>query len=481
MRFEVSRVLDAIEQHLTTDPVLAQAVVDVAEMARFSALDGGRGVNLVRLGMVVDALGRYLRDGGSYLFPVAPRPLLSDSELTSKERMVLGRWTDEGLIEATESDPAERAAEIAELTGLPMISLVGHVDLARRYPFLRDAPHRVLTVTARFGAALLTDGTGGTGGVLPFGGDGAAAGGAGAGAATAAAAAGSEGPAAAGSGGTGQPAAGSGDTDQPATGSVENEGLERVVGRAVAVNRIDPPADGVRRRGLEIPVWPDPMKQFVQLFPEPVSMPVTPSALGASLAARRWRCAGFDCPCFGDGRQSGQPIPHLQKGIAVCPRHGEPLTDIGPRPPALAVALIIDGLRRRRFLVGAERPVLVGRHPEDPEDIDVATWLHEAAADWISPVHARLEVVGGELVVINLADNGSLVWVRTDPQARPDTRRLGKDESHVLGEWDTVELYTGIELGRGDRRPRGVEISAAETSSVLVDAPTAAMRQHAPS
>ena len=65
MRFEVSRVMDTIEQRLTTDVTLAQAVVDLGDVARFVALDGGRPINVLRLGMVVDALARYLIDAPS--------------------------------------------------------------------------------------------------------------------------------------------------------------------------------------------------------------------------------------------------------------------------------------------------------------------------------------------------------------------------------------------------------------------------------
>ena len=101
MRFEVSRVMDTIEQRLTTDVTLAQAVVDLADVARFVALDGGRPINLLRLGMVVDALSRYLIDAGAMLYPVVGREALSEAALTSKERMVLGRWADDGLIEVT--------------------------------------------------------------------------------------------------------------------------------------------------------------------------------------------------------------------------------------------------------------------------------------------------------------------------------------------------------------------------------------------
>ena len=111
MRFEVSRVMDTIEQRLTTDIVMAQAVVDIGEITRYTELDTGRAVNLIRIGMVVDALGRYLRDGGAMIYPVAPRKLLSEGELTAKERMVLGRWTDDGLIEAT-ADAEARVPEI---------------------------------------------------------------------------------------------------------------------------------------------------------------------------------------------------------------------------------------------------------------------------------------------------------------------------------------------------------------------------------
>src|SRR3954468_14677032 len=79
VRFEISRVMDTIEQRLTTDITLAQAVVDLAEVARFVALDGGRPINLLRLGMVVDALSRYLIDAGAMLYPVAGREVLSEA------------------------------------------------------------------------------------------------------------------------------------------------------------------------------------------------------------------------------------------------------------------------------------------------------------------------------------------------------------------------------------------------------------------
>jgi hypothetical protein len=168
----------------------------------------------------------------------------------------------------------------------------------------------------------------------------------------------------------------------------------------------------------------------------------------------------------------------LRDGRPVCPRHDEPLRDVGERPLAVPVTLIVDGLRRRHFVVMADRPVLVGRGPESEvaDTIAVNEWLHEAAASWISRTHLKLEIRDNKLLATDLSTNGTLVWVRDEPGATPDTFRLAKNRSYPLSEWDSVELYTGIELCRADRRPKGVDESHDEPSSVLTDAPTVALR-----
>ena len=73
MRFEVSRVLDAIERRLSIDPVVAAAVVDLNEIMHLDDLDGGRPANLLRLGLIVDALGQRLGDSAAALYAVAER------------------------------------------------------------------------------------------------------------------------------------------------------------------------------------------------------------------------------------------------------------------------------------------------------------------------------------------------------------------------------------------------------------------------
>ncbi len=124
VRFEQTRALDAIERRLATDPLQTGGIVEVAEALRFADLDGGRAVSLLRLGMLVVGLARMLGDGGVALSPVAERGLLSDTELTSNERMVLRRWSDDGLLEILPAGtPAlARAGEVSALTGQPVLT-----------------------------------------------------------------------------------------------------------------------------------------------------------------------------------------------------------------------------------------------------------------------------------------------------------------------------------------------------------------------
>ncbi|HZN75493.1 MAG TPA: FHA domain-containing protein [Micromonosporaceae bacterium] len=141
MRFEVSRVLDAIEKQLSTDPVVARAVVDLAEVLRYTDLDAGRPASLLRLGLVIDALARHLGEESVSVYVVADRAVLSDSDLTSNERMAIRRWADDGLVEVLPA-AGERVFEVAELTGLPVLT--------------RQEPGRWLAPVPGGGGAVLT-------------------------------------------------------------------------------------------------------------------------------------------------------------------------------------------------------------------------------------------------------------------------------------------------------------------------------------
>ncbi|SBT50641.1 FHA domain-containing protein [Micromonospora narathiwatensis] len=138
MRFEISKVLDAIEGRVCTDPSLARAVVDLAEVIRWQDLDGGRPASLLRLGMVIDALSRQLEEDSVPVYAIVHRALLSDADLTSNERMVVRRWADDGLVEVLDH-PGDRMLEVADLLGLPVLSRVRFDGLGGRYPWLGQA------------------------------------------------------------------------------------------------------------------------------------------------------------------------------------------------------------------------------------------------------------------------------------------------------------------------------------------------------
>jgi len=546
VRFEISRVMDTIEQRLTTDVTLAQAVVDLAEVARFVALDGGRPINLLRLGMVVDALSRYLIDAGAMLYPVAGREVLSEAALTSKERMVLGRWADDGLIEVTPV-VADRPAEIADFTGLPLIVVRDTPQYAARFPWLADSPERVLRLSPRAGGAVLTPGgepappkdgkerlvvvgkatlpivppdpedpatekpmatpspteeqpadtpdseeassdnsdAPATATATPAGPDAdksdmdkpTAASDA------ASASVSDSGDSTSGSAASDSAAAGSATSGSAASGS--DSSVSAGIASSDNSSSSDKPANGSPKPSPSPEVkggLPDGLQTFTARGSQRSGRTrvvrrrftrADPSGVGAALMARQWRCKEPDCPAFGEYRRIGQPVPRMRGGVPACPRHGEAVKDIGPRPAAFAVAIVVDDLARRRFVVAANHPVIVGRDPSDPDEISVGVWLHEAAAAWIAKEHLRLEVTDARLTVTDTSDNGTLIWKRSTPDVKEETQRI-YHKSYNLDGWDSIELYTGVELVVGDHRLQTVV--GSEPASVLLDAPTVALR-----
>lgn len=361
MRFEITGVLDTIEQHLTTDVVLAQAVVDLGEVAYFIDLDRGRPVNLLRIGLVVDALARHLAQSAAMIYPVVGRGLMTDADLTSKERMVLGRWAGDGLIEVLPT-VADRAVEVADLTGLPLITRGGHHQFTDRYEWLVRCPERVLHLVPGSGGASL-------------------------------------------------------------------------------------------------------------IGPAPVT--VTPDGAGANLLAQQWRCPQADCPSFGARRAADQGVPRTRAGVPCCPRHDEPLRHMGTRAPGVALAVVIDGVVRDRFVVRSGSSTVVGRRPDDDGSVALGPWLAEDAARWVSRRHLQLDLNDGALMVTDSSTNGTIVKTRPAQFGPVDEVRLGSGQSRPLGRWDTLQLHQGVELGRV---AAFAAPALAELGSVMADAPTIALR-----
>jgi len=369
VRFEVSRVLDAIERQLCTDPALARAVVELSEVIRYVDLDGGRPANLLRLGQVVDALARHLGEDNAPAYVVVERGVMSDADLTSNERMVIRRWADDGLVEVLPA-PGDRVLEVAEMTGLPVLSRQSFDRSRDRYPWLASEPGRLLAPMPGHGGAVL-------------------------------------GP--------------------------------RVPGKPASA----------------------------------------PRPAGPPFLARLWRCPEPDCAAFGParmGRAGGQPPPRLRSGAPVCPRHDARLTDAGPRPVAVVLAVRVDRGIRQRFSVAADQPIVVGRAPDGQRDapgaVTIGQWLSEEARRWISRSHVRLEVHGDEVVARDVSTNGTVVRVGGS-MAEADRVVLSRDETHALAEHDVLELYPGVHVGRVSALAGG---GSANSSSVMAEAPTVSIR-----
>ena len=413
MRFEVSRVMDTVEQRLTTDVTLAQAVVDLADVARFRELDGGRPVNVLRVGMVLDALAQYLLDGAAMLYPVAGRELLADQALTSKERMVLGRWLDDGRIEAVPM-VGDRVIEVADFTGMPVISRRSYRQYAERFPWVTEAPERILRLDRRPGKAVLIPGVA---------------------------------------------------ADESRAGGA----AERAVATFAAPVQSKPPESPEERVFV-----PRARAAQMRVSTRAIEPAAAPSSLGATLLARSWRCTEDDCPSFGAQREFGEPVPRLRNGVPSCPRHDKALKDAGSRPAEYPVAVVIDDVVRRRFPVTSSTPVHVGRSADVPLEL----WLHEAASRWIDERHLTLEIIEGGLIVTGVGENGTVVWKRKAAGEPGESLRLYDGQRFALGPHDTLELYTGVELVPGNRRVVGGPVSAQDVRSVLADAPTVALRAH---
>ncbi|GAB3970024.1 FHA domain-containing protein [Plantactinospora veratri] len=377
MRFEISKVLDAIEDRVSTDPSLVRAVLDLAEVVRYQDLDGGRPASTMRLGMVIDALGRHLEEDNVPVYAVVHRALLSDADLTSNERMVLRRWADNGLVEVL-VNPGDRVLEVADLLGLPVLSRGRFDGMAGRFPWVTSAPGRLLAPLPGAGGPVLA---------------------------------------------------------------------QRVKGNVAATG---------------------------------------PSPTGRKLLARTWRCKEPGCVLFGGGggggafadlaeidrKPSGQPPPTLRTGMPTCPRHDQRLSDAGPRPNEEVLSVRIGGMVRRRFVVTAERPVVVGRAPDDSGGIRLGQWLNDEARRWISRSHVRFELRGGDLVAQDVSTNGS--GVRPGGSMDEAERvALAHQQSRVMRGGDIVELYPGVQVGRSSTWNSG---GMTNPTSVMAEAPTMAIR-----
>jgi hypothetical protein len=142
---------------LVNNPDQADALVDMSNVLRNTKL-GGRGpADLVRLERVGEALAALYGAAGIAMFGVADANLLTQASffLDPRQRRTLLSWADSGLI-LTAGKADLPLLQIAEETGLPIITSDRFGGHRREFPWLNDSDDAVLEPQAdRYGNIIL--------------------------------------------------------------------------------------------------------------------------------------------------------------------------------------------------------------------------------------------------------------------------------------------------------------------------------------
>lgn len=162
------------------------------------------------------------------------------------------------------------------------------------------------------------------------------------------------------------------------------------------------------------------------------------SAAHRAVLGREWRCPEPGCPLFGSADRPGTALPRRRKDRVLCPTHGVPLADAGPRRPRTQVKVVMDGTVRGRFMVTEGEPVAVGRAPAGG-GVALGAWIDDTAVDSVSRSHVVLAYDGRTLSVLDeRSANGTRVRRRLpgndtlEPLPHGVVRALRRGESVVL-------------------------------------------------
>lgn len=208
---------------------------------------------------------------------------------------------------------------------------------------------------------------------------------------------------------------------------------------------------GVRSRIMPVPPeWEVSRKEEEGLLLEAgVYRRWAPSAHRAVLS-RDWRCPEPGCPLFGAGDHPSNALPRRRRDKVLCPTHGLPLTDAGPRPRRCQVKVVMDGTVRGRFMVTAGEPLAVGRAPADG-GVALGAWIDDAAVDSVSRTHVVLRYDGAALTVVDeRSANGTRVR-RVRPTG-DELLPLHRGTVWNLRRGDSIVLHDRLELLPSGRR-----------------------------
>ncbi|HEY3477997.1 MAG TPA: hypothetical protein VGL02_03775 [Streptomyces sp.] len=204
-------------------------------------------------------------------------------------------------------------------------------------------------------------------------------------------------------------------------------------------------AVGVRPRIMPVPPdWQVSRKEEEGLLLEAGVIRRWDRSAHREVLSRDWRCPEADCPQFGAGDRPSTALPRRRRAEVLCPTHGVPLTDAGPRPRRAQVKVVMDGTVRGRFMVTAGEPLAVGRAPADG-GVALGAWIDDTAVTSVSRTHVVLGYDGTGLSVLDeRSANGTRIR-----RSRPDGDTLiplHHGNLWHLRQGDSVVLHDRLEL-----------------------------------
>ncbi|MDX3069061.1 hypothetical protein PV518_44155 [Streptomyces sp. ND04-05B] len=160
-----------------------------------------------------------------------------------------------------------------------------------------------------------------------------------------------------------------------------------------------------------------------------------------------WRCPEADCPLFGTGRTTDQPLPRRRRGRVWCPTHELVLAPVGTTRDRVQLKVRVDETVRTRFVVPLGAEVAVGRAPARQDGVALAPWLGLAARTWMSRGHITVAFTDGRVRVRDTSSNGTVISRTGD-----DDVRLRRDGTWILRPGQLVLLHETVALELSGRQ-----------------------------
>ncbi|WNI18393.1 FHA domain-containing protein [Actinacidiphila sp. ITFR-21] len=169
-----------------------------------------------------------------------------------------------------------------------------------------------------------------------------------------------------------------------------------------------------------------------------------------SVLSRDGHCPEPGCPLFGGGDRPSTALPRRRRDRVLCPTHGQPLTDAGPRPRRAQVKVLMGGTVKGRFMVTAGEPLAVGRAPADG-GVPLGAWIGDASVVSVSRTHVVLSYDGKALTVVDeRSANGTRI--RHNRPAEDELLPLRHGTLWRPRPGDSVMLHDRLELLPSGRR-----------------------------